>query len=125
MSRSAYALSIAGMQGWHTARHSAAVFFVCAQDVLNVIEKERPEGVIVQFGGQTPLSIAKPLAEALAKNPIPAASGAPPTLQVHCCHYTSSTLQSIRTSGWIATIARQKTGDPAPCQISCCALWRF
>lgn len=45
------------------------------EDVLNVIEKERPEGIIVQFGGQTPLSIAKPLAEALAKNPIPAASG--------------------------------------------------
>ena len=38
--------------------------------------QERPEGVVVQFGGQTPLSIAKPLAQALAENPIPAASGA-------------------------------------------------
>jgi hypothetical protein len=46
------------------------------EDVLNVIEKERPEGIIVQFGGQTPLSIAKPLQEALEKNPIQAASGA-------------------------------------------------
>ncbi len=46
-----------------------------AQDVLNVIEKERPEGIIVQFGGQTPLSIAKPLQEALLKNPVQAASG--------------------------------------------------
>ena len=46
--------------------------------MLNVIEKERPEGIIVQFGGQTPLSIAKPLQEALEKNPIPAASGASP-----------------------------------------------
>lgn len=45
------------------------------QDVLNVIEKERPEGIIVQFGGQTPLSIAKPLQEALLKNPVQAASG--------------------------------------------------
>jgi carbamoyl-phosphate synthase large subunit len=28
------------------------------EDVLAVYEKERPEGVIVQFGGQTPLNIA-------------------------------------------------------------------
>ena len=34
------------------------------EDVLNIIEKERPEGVIVQFGGQTPLNISVPLAEA-------------------------------------------------------------
>jgi carbamoyl-phosphate synthase large subunit len=31
------------------------------EDVLNVIEVERPEGVIVQFGGQTPLKLAIPL----------------------------------------------------------------
>ncbi|MGH2953137.1 MAG: carbamoyl-phosphate synthase large subunit [Solirubrobacterales bacterium] len=35
-----------------------------AADVLAVIEVERPEGVIVQFGGQTPLKLAKPLQEA-------------------------------------------------------------
>jgi len=34
------------------------------EDVLNIVEQERPEGVIVQFGGQTPLNIAVPLAEA-------------------------------------------------------------
>ncbi|MBC7327508.1 carbamoyl-phosphate synthase large subunit [bacterium] len=33
------------------------------EDVLNVYENEKPEGVIVQFGGQTPLNLAKPLAE--------------------------------------------------------------
>ncbi len=33
------------------------------EDVLNIVEQERPEGVIVQFGGQTPLNIALPLAE--------------------------------------------------------------
>jgi carbamoyl-phosphate synthase large subunit len=32
-----------------------------ADDVLAVIEQERPEGVIVQFGGQTPLRLAKRL----------------------------------------------------------------
>jgi carbamoyl-phosphate synthase large subunit len=35
-----------------------------AEDVLAVIEVERPEGVIVQFGGQTPLKLARPLGEA-------------------------------------------------------------
>jgi len=34
------------------------------EDVLNIIEKEKPEGVIVQFGGQTPLNLAVPLATA-------------------------------------------------------------
>ncbi|HNY14280.1 MAG TPA: carbamoyl-phosphate synthase large subunit, partial [Bacteroidales bacterium] len=34
-----------------------------AEDVLSIYEKEKPEGVIVQFGGQTPLNLAKELAE--------------------------------------------------------------
>src|SRR5438552_4201381 len=34
------------------------------EDVLAVCEIERPEGVIVQFGGQTPLRLAKSLEEA-------------------------------------------------------------
>jgi len=34
------------------------------EDVLNIYAKEKPEGVIVQFGGQTPLNIAKELASA-------------------------------------------------------------
>jgi len=34
------------------------------EDVLNVVEKERPLGVIVQFGGQTPLKLAMPLVSA-------------------------------------------------------------
>ena len=33
------------------------------EDVLGVIEVEQPEGVIVQFGGQTPLNLAKGLEE--------------------------------------------------------------
>ena len=31
------------------------------EDVLNIVEREQPEGVIVQFGGQTPLKLAVPL----------------------------------------------------------------
>jgi carbamoyl-phosphate synthase large subunit len=34
------------------------------EDVLSIYEKEEPEGVIVQFGGQTPLNIANELADA-------------------------------------------------------------
>ncbi|HUU80705.1 MAG TPA: carbamoyl-phosphate synthase large subunit, partial [Acidobacteriota bacterium] len=34
------------------------------EDVLSIYEKEKPEGVVVQFGGQTPLNIAKELSEA-------------------------------------------------------------
>jgi carbamoyl-phosphate synthase large subunit len=37
------------------------------EDVLSIYEKEKPEGVIVQFGGQTPLNIARQLEEAGVK----------------------------------------------------------
>jgi carbamoyl-phosphate synthase large subunit len=37
------------------------------EDVLEIIELERPEGVIVQFGGQTPLRLAVPLQKAGVK----------------------------------------------------------
>ena len=33
------------------------------EDVLNIVEFENPDGVLVQFGGQTPLKIAKALSE--------------------------------------------------------------
>ncbi len=31
------------------------------EDVLEIVEKEQPKGVIVQYGGQTPLKLARPL----------------------------------------------------------------
>ncbi len=34
------------------------------EDVLNIVRLERPFGVVVQFGGQTPLKLAVPLAKA-------------------------------------------------------------
>ncbi len=37
------------------------------EDVLSIYQKENPEGVIVQFGGQTPLNIAGELAQAGVK----------------------------------------------------------
>ncbi len=37
------------------------------EDVLSIYEKEKPEGVIVQFGGQTPLNIANELEAAGVK----------------------------------------------------------
>ncbi|MCJ8499062.1 carbamoyl-phosphate synthase large subunit [Desulfatitalea alkaliphila] len=34
------------------------------EDVLHIVEQEKPMGLIVQFGGQTPLNLATPLARA-------------------------------------------------------------
>ena len=34
------------------------------EDVLEIVEKEKPKGVIVQYGGQTPLKLARALEEA-------------------------------------------------------------
>jgi carbamoyl-phosphate synthase large subunit len=38
------------------------------EDVLNILEAENPVGVIIQFGGQTPLKLAVPLQEYLASD---------------------------------------------------------
>jgi carbamoyl-phosphate synthase large subunit len=46
---------------------------VTLEDVLNIVEKEKPEGVIVQFGGQTPLNLAL----ALKKRAYPSSARAP------------------------------------------------
>jgi carbamoyl-phosphate synthase large subunit len=48
---------------------SSRLYFepLTVEDVLSIYEKEKPEGVIVQFGGQTPLNIAGELAEAGVK----------------------------------------------------------
>lgn len=35
-----------------------------AEDVLNILDNEQPEGVIVQFGGQTAINLARPLHDA-------------------------------------------------------------
>ncbi len=34
------------------------------EDVMNIVDKEKPDGIIVQFGGQTPLNLAHALQEA-------------------------------------------------------------
>ncbi len=39
------------------------------EDVLNIIEAEQPEGIIIQFGGQTPLKLAVPLQAYLDSEP--------------------------------------------------------
>ncbi|KAJ8751398.1 hypothetical protein K2173_016601 [Erythroxylum novogranatense] len=45
------------------------------EDVLNVIDLERPDGIIVQFGGQTPLKLALPIQQYLDENKPERASG--------------------------------------------------
>jgi carbamoyl-phosphate synthase large subunit len=37
---------------------------VTLEDVLNIVHREQPDGVVVQFGGQTPLNLAVGLAQA-------------------------------------------------------------
>jgi carbamoyl-phosphate synthase large subunit len=37
------------------------------EDVLNIIEAENPDGIIIQFGGQTPLKLAVPLQQYLSQ----------------------------------------------------------
>jgi len=41
-------------------RHFDRLYFepLTLEDVLAIVEKEKPQGVIVQFGGQTPLNLA-------------------------------------------------------------------
>jgi len=48
---------------------SDKLFFepVTLEDVMNVIEKERPYGVMVQFGGQTAINLAIPLENEIAR----------------------------------------------------------
>jgi len=41
---------------------------VTLEDVLNIIESEKPAGLIVQFGGQTPLKLSLPLSNWLKSN---------------------------------------------------------
>jgi carbamoyl-phosphate synthase large subunit len=45
---------------------SSRLYFepLTAEDVLAIIDREQPEGVIVQFGGATPLALAQPLSDA-------------------------------------------------------------
>ncbi|HEX9816832.1 MAG TPA: ATP-grasp domain-containing protein, partial [Candidatus Thermoplasmatota archaeon] len=39
------------------------------ENVLDIIERENPDGLLVQFGGQTAINLAMPLKEALDKRP--------------------------------------------------------
>ena len=39
------------------------------EDVINILEAEKPQGIIIQFGGQTPLKLAVPLQEYLNSRP--------------------------------------------------------
>ncbi|HLF06853.1 MAG TPA: carbamoyl-phosphate synthase large subunit, partial [Thermoplasmata archaeon] len=41
------------------------------EDVFAIIKKEKPDGVILQFGGQTPLNLAVPLEKAIREEGLP------------------------------------------------------
>ena len=48
---------------------SDKLFFepVTLEDVMNIIEKEKPYGLLVQFGGQTAINLAMPLEKEIAR----------------------------------------------------------
>ena len=48
------------------------------EDVLEIVDKEKPEGVIVQYGGQTPLKLAK----ALEANGVPIIGTSPESIDI-------------------------------------------
>ncbi|GMH28451.1 hypothetical protein Nepgr_030294 [Nepenthes gracilis] len=48
------------------------------EDVLNIIDLERPDGIIIQFGGQTPLKLALQIQHYLDEHKPVSASGAGP-----------------------------------------------
>jgi carbamoyl-phosphate synthase large subunit len=50
---------------------SSRLYFepITLEHVLNILERERPDGVIVQFGGQTSVNLAIPLQKALERRP--------------------------------------------------------
>ncbi|MEA5451241.1 carbamoyl-phosphate synthase large subunit [Leptolyngbya sp. CCNP1308] len=48
------------------------------EDVLNIIEAENPVGIIIQFGGQTPLKLAVPLQQYLSSLPAADPAAHPP-----------------------------------------------
>ena len=85
------------------------------EDVLNVIEKERPEGIIIQFGGQTPLKLANGIQAFLEKNPLPAAGGTPldhsrkkgtENIALFVCERTGQALHEPSFPLWQATFRR-------------------
>lgn len=45
------------------------------EDVLNVIDLERPDGIIVQFGGQTPLKLSLPIEQYINEQKLKCSSG--------------------------------------------------
>ncbi|KAE9585737.1 hypothetical protein Lal_00010191 [Lupinus albus] len=45
------------------------------EDIANIIDLEKPDGIIVQFGGQTPLKLSLPLQQYLDEHKLACASG--------------------------------------------------
>ena len=59
---------------------SSRLYFepLTVEDVINVINLERPDGIIVQFGGQTPLKLSVPIQKYLEQAQLLASSGEGP-----------------------------------------------
>jgi carbamoyl-phosphate synthase large subunit len=65
------------------------------EDVLNIIEAEVPQGIIVQFGGQTPLKLAVPLQKYLDEHKVNPPHPAPSEYSPDSNYRESFSLSSI------------------------------
>ena len=62
------------------------------EEILNVIELERPDGIIVQFGGQATLKLALPIQQYLDKHK-------PLSVYTYGAHHHLILLMLLRTEG--------------------------
>jgi carbamoyl-phosphate synthase large subunit len=67
------------------------------EDVLNVIEKERPGGVILQFGGQTSINLALPLAELIQQGELDLEILGTQPADIHCAEDRERFSSLLRT----------------------------
>src|SRR3989442_6459007 len=65
---------------WRDYNLSNRLYFepLTLEDVLAIVEREKPQGVIVQFGGQTPLNLALEL----KRNGVPIVRTAPESIDL-------------------------------------------
>ena len=92
------------------------------EDVLGVVEVERPEGVIVQFGGQTPLKLAEGLQarrRAAARARAPRRSTSPRTAAASARCSSASATRRRRTRPRTGSTRRSRAATTSATRCSC------
>lgn len=66
--------------------------------------RERPEGIVVQFGGQTPLKLATALDEYLKKHAIPSSGGESQPVVRTCLRLGAPCAVCVEVQGTVFTV---------------------